>query len=214
MAPSTTLGGQLPARAEKPHPGGHTGSEAEKTDLRVHTAEAARSDFRPFAAPVLMMLDAEVGSTVWADVAMALMLDLRLPDVVFAAAAVRMMPALSSIFPVIGTNCCERNFQARVSCHLISPGGCCRPAGTRESSMSKAGLDNRHRNKDGEISSKHGNTLIRTLRKIYGQSFAAGYPETEKLSEVLLKLNETSLSQLRRDHETDHLEHKIAKSSK
>jgi hypothetical protein len=83
-------------------------------------------------------------------------------------------------------------------------------AGTRESSMSKAGLDNRHRNKDGEISGKHGNTLIRTLRKIYGQNFAAGYPETEKLSEVLLKLNETSLSQLRRDHETGHLEHKIA----
>ena len=25
--------------------------------------------------------------------------------------------------------------------------------------MSKAGLDNRHRNKDGEISGKHGNTL-------------------------------------------------------
>lgn len=59
--------------------------------------------------------------------------------------------------------------------------------------MSKATLDNRHRNKDGEISAKHGNTLIRTLRKVYGQSFAAGYPETEKLSEVLLKLNETSL---------------------
>ena len=80
--------------------------------------------------------------------------------------------------------------------------------------MSKAGLDNRHRNKDGEIIGKHGNTLIRTLRKVYGQSFAAGYPETEKLSEVLLKLNETSLSQLRRDHETDHLEHKIANPSK
>lgn len=87
-------------------------------------------------------------------------------------------------------------------------------AGTTESSMSKASLDNRHRNADGEISSKHGNTLIRTLRKIYGQSFAAGYPETEKLSEVLLKLNETSLSQLRRDHETRHLEHKIASASK
>ena len=79
--------------------------------------------------------------------------------------------------------------------------------------MSKAGLDNRHR-KDGEISGKHGNTLIRTLRKVYGQSFAAGYPDTEKLSEVLLKLNETSLSQLRRDHETGHLEHKIASASK
>jgi hypothetical protein len=87
-------------------------------------------------------------------------------------------------------------------------------AGTTESSMSKASLDNRHRNKDGEISGKHGNTLIRTLRKIYGLSFAAGYPETEKLSEVLHKLNETSLSQLRRDHGTGHLEHKIASVSK
>jgi hypothetical protein len=83
-----------------------------------------------------------------------------------------------------------------------------------ESTMSKAGLDNRHRNKDGEISHKHGNTLIRTLRKIYGQGFAAGYPETEKLSEVLLQLNETSISQLRRDHKTGHLEHKIANASK
>jgi hypothetical protein len=52
------------------------------------------------------------------------------------------------------------------------------------------------------------------LRKIYGLSFAAGYPETEKLSEVLHKLNETSLSQLRRDHGTGHLEHKIAGVSK
>ena len=86
--------------------------------------------------------------------------------------------------------------------------------GTMEGSMSKAGLDNRHRNHDGEISHKHGNMLIGTLRKIYGQSFAAGYPATEKLSEVLLQLNETSLSQLRRDYETGHLEHKIAKSSK
>ncbi len=87
-------------------------------------------------------------------------------------------------------------------------------AGTTESSMSKVSLDNRHRNKDGEISGKHGNTLIRTLRKVYGQSFAAGYPETEKLSEVLHELNETSLSQLRRDHETGHLEHKIVSASK
>jgi hypothetical protein len=86
-------------------------------------------------------------------------------------------------------------------------------AGTMESSMSKAGLDNRHRNRDGEISHKHGNTLIRTLRKVYGQSFAAGYPETEKLSDVLFQLNETSLSQIRRDHETGHLEHKIANAS-
>jgi hypothetical protein len=87
-------------------------------------------------------------------------------------------------------------------------------AGTMESSMRKAGLDNCHRNQDGQISSKHGNTLIRTLRKVYGQSFAAGYSETEKLREILLNLNQTSLSQLRRDHETGHLEHKIDKASK
>lgn len=80
--------------------------------------------------------------------------------------------------------------------------------------MSKLGLDHRHGNKDGEISHKHGNTLLRTLRKIYGQSFAAGYPDTEKLSEILPKLNETSLSQLRRDHGTNHLDHKIANASK
>jgi hypothetical protein len=65
-----------------------------------------------------------------------------------------------------------------------------------------------------KISGKHGNTLVHTLRKVYGQGFAAGYPETAKLSEVMLRLNETSLSQLRHDHETDHLEHKIAQASK
>jgi hypothetical protein len=111
-----------------------------------------------------------------------------------------------------------KTFRRRIRCHLVPLGGCSAVGGqlldTRESGMSKAGLDNRHRNKDGEISHKHGNTLLRTLRKIYGQSFAAGYPETDKLSEVLLKLNETSLSQLRRDHETGHLEHKIANASK
>ena len=58
-----------------------------------------------------------------------------------------------------------------------------------------------------------GNTLVGTLRKIYGQTFAAGHPATAKLSEVLLKLNETSLSQLRRDHETGHLDKKISKTS-
>ena len=80
--------------------------------------------------------------------------------------------------------------------------------------MSKPGLEARHRDKNGEISHKHGNTLIGTLRKIYGQGFAAGYPATEKLGEILLQLNETSLSQLRRDHGTGHLEHKIANASK
>ena len=78
--------------------------------------------------------------------------------------------------------------------------------------MSKAGLDNRKQ--DGEIGHKHGATPIGTLRKIYGMSFAAGYPATEKLSDVLQQLNETSLSQLRRDHATGHLEHKITNALK
>jgi hypothetical protein len=78
--------------------------------------------------------------------------------------------------------------------------------------MKERGLDGRHRDNDGAIGKKHGNTLIGTLRKIYGQSFAAGHPETAQLGEVLLQLNETSLSQLRRDHETGHLGKKIAKT--
>jgi len=78
-------------------------------------------------------------------------------------------------------------------------------AGTKGKQHEQAGLNNRHRNKDGEISGK---------RKVYGQSFAAGYPETDKPSEVLQKLNETSLSQLRRDHETGQLDRKIVNASK
>ena len=79
--------------------------------------------------------------------------------------------------------------------------------GIRESDMSKAGPDNRKQ--DGEIGHKHGATPIGTLRKIYGQSFAAGYPPTDKLSDVFPNLNETALSQLRRDYKTGHLDHKI-----
>ena len=80
--------------------------------------------------------------------------------------------------------------------------------------MKEPGLDGRHRDKDGEIGKKHGNTLVGTLRKVYGKGFAAGYLDTAKLSEVFLQLNETSQSQLRRDHETKHLEHKISQASK
>ena len=42
--------------------------------------------------------------------------------------------------------------------------------------MKEPGLDGRHRDKSGEISKKHGNTLVSTLRKIYGSTFAAGQP--------------------------------------
>lgn len=62
--------------------------------------------------------------------------------------------------------------------------------------MKQPGLDKRHRDKNGEISRKHGNTLIRTLRQTYGPKFALGLPDNLKLSDVLQILDEPSLSQL------------------
>ena len=51
--------------------------------------------------------------------------------------------------------------------------------------MNDPSLDGRHRNKDGEISRKHGNTLVSTLRMIYGASFARGESPHAKLGDVL-----------------------------
>ena len=65
--------------------------------------------------------------------------------------------------------------------------------------MKQPGLDNRHRDKDGEISRKHGNTLVATLRQTYGQNFAPGVAGNVRLSTVLRQLDEPSLSQLVRD---------------
>jgi hypothetical protein len=64
----------------------------------------------------------------------------------------------------------------------------------------------RHRDKDGELSRKHGNTLVGTLRKTYGTHFARGCSDTQKLSDVLVKLDKHSLSQLIADHQSGRLE--------
>ena len=74
-------------------------------------------------------------------------------------------------------------------------------------------IDDRHRDKNGEISRKHGNTLVGTLRRIYGPSFAAGKLKYAKLSDVLAKLHETSLTQLVKDHESGELEEKVRKAA-
>ena len=79
--------------------------------------------------------------------------------------------------------------------------------------MKEPGLDNRHRDKNGEISRKHGNTLIGTLRKHYGASFAPGFKDTDKLSDALAKLDEPSLSKLIKDHEAGTLAGHIARHS-
>jgi hypothetical protein len=67
-------------------------------------------------------------------------------------------------------------------------------------------FDTRHRDKTGEISRKHGNTLIRTLRKTYGQSFAGSCGSKRKLRDVLHQLDEPSLTRLIHDHETGNLD--------
>jgi hypothetical protein len=61
-----------------------------------------------------------------------------------------------------------------------------------------AGLDDRHRDKDGRISEKHGNTLIGSLRQEYGQHIAPGLPDTATLQQWRDQNGGASLSQLLR----------------
>ena len=60
---------------------------------------------------------------------------------------------------------------------------------------SQPGLDARHRNADGEISHKHGNTRIGTLRQTYGDDFNEGRRSDMKLSTLLNQDGAPSLSQ-------------------
>lgn len=58
------------------------------------------------------------------------------------------------------------------------------------------GLDDRMRDQDGEIRKKRSDTLVGTLRKEYGDDFAAGYRSDAKLGTVLKKNGLESLDQL------------------
>jgi len=60
-----------------------------------------------------------------------------------------------------------------------------------------------HRDKSNR---EHGNTIVRTLRKIYGSGFTPGFNDSGKLSTVLQKLDKSSLSQLHGDHDVGSLE--------
>jgi hypothetical protein len=51
------------------------------------------------------------------------------------------------------------------------------------------------------------------LRRIYGEAFALGEPESAKLGDVLARLHETSLTQLVQDHASGHLDEKIRKAA-
>lgn len=58
------------------------------------------------------------------------------------------------------------------------------------------GLDNRMRDADGEIRQKRSDTLVGTLRKEYGDNFAAGYRSDAQLGTVLKKEGVETLDQL------------------
>jgi hypothetical protein len=65
-----------------------------------------------------------------------------------------------------------------------------------ERQMEQPGLDGRHRDQNGQIRQKNGNTLVRTLREQYGDEFASGYRSDAHLSTVLEREGAESLSQL------------------
>ena len=58
------------------------------------------------------------------------------------------------------------------------------------------GLDNRMRDRDGEIRKKRSDTLVETLRREYGESFAQGYRSDAKLGTVLKREGVETLDQL------------------
>ena len=62
------------------------------------------------------------------------------------------------------------------------------------------GLDGRTRDKGGEIREKRGDTLVGTLRKHYGESFAPGVSGRMKLETLLKKEKASSLSELLKKH--------------
>jgi len=56
------------------------------------------------------------------------------------------------------------------------------------------GLDDRCRDEDGEIRKKRDDTLVRTLRKTYGEDFADDFRSDATLGTVLKETNSASLS--------------------
>lgn len=58
------------------------------------------------------------------------------------------------------------------------------------------GLDGRHRNNDGTTRAKRGDTQVSTLRRIYGDDFAAGYRSDMRLDTLLKREGVVSLNDL------------------
>jgi hypothetical protein len=63
------------------------------------------------------------------------------------------------------------------------------------------GLDGRHRDTNGEIHRKMGQTRIGTLRKTYGDDFAEGWRTDKKLEKLLRDTGAKSLNDFRKNYD-------------
>jgi hypothetical protein len=72
---------------------------------------------------------------------------------------------------------------------------------TTERAMSK-GLDGRHRDTDGRISEKHGNTKVGTLRETYGEDFLKDWRSDTHLETVREETGK-SLTQLIQEYQSE-----------
>jgi hypothetical protein len=62
------------------------------------------------------------------------------------------------------------------------------------------GLDNRHRDNDGQTRAKNGNTRVDTLRETYGDDFGGNIRGDAKLSTLLDRTDSKSLSDYLKKH--------------
>jgi hypothetical protein len=63
------------------------------------------------------------------------------------------------------------------------------------------GPDGRHRDEDGQIHHKMGNTKIGTLRKTYGEDFAKEHRSDMKLENLLKESGAKSLTDFRKNYD-------------
>jgi hypothetical protein len=64
----------------------------------------------------------------------------------------------------------------------------------------KTGLDSRHRDVDGRIAEKKGNTLVGSLRRVYGEDFLSEWRSDARLSTVR-NVTDMSLTELVRQYQ-------------
>ena len=70
---------------------------------------------------------------------------------------------------------------------------------SRDNKHCNTGLDDRCRDRDGEIRQKRGDTLVSTLRKTYGPDFAPGVRADMRLDTLRKRSGGESLSKLLQD---------------